>query len=160
MKITKITIHGFRQYKDLKVEFNSADKDEHDLHIIIAKNGIGKTNLLNAIEWCLYDDEPHLGNPEEALKRINNTLFDEAIALGEKEVTLSVELLIDHGNEKVKIKREQTFSTKTAFGFTSVLMVTVMKKDNSDIIKDGEAMEYVNGLFKKEIREYFFFDGE
>ena len=58
MIIESIKIENFRQYKgpiDLKF---SLDKNKN-FTIIRGTNGAGKTNLLNAITWCLYDDELH-----------------------------------------------------------------------------------------------------
>lgn len=76
MRIESINISNYRQYRSLNISF-PADK-ETDLHVIVAPNGIGKTNMLNAINWCLYNDEPHLGDPNESLAICNYTALDEA----------------------------------------------------------------------------------
>ena len=58
MIIESIKIENFRQYKgpiDLKF---SLDKNKN-FTIVKGTNGAGKTNLLNAITWCLYDEELH-----------------------------------------------------------------------------------------------------
>ena len=52
MRIERVSIKNFRQYKNVVFEFDK--KGQCDLHIILGNNGIGKTNLLNAISWCLY----------------------------------------------------------------------------------------------------------
>ena len=43
MLIDKLTIKGYRNYKDIKTDFNTG------YNLIIGKNGQGKTNLLEAI---------------------------------------------------------------------------------------------------------------
>ena len=67
MRISSVEIINFRQYKELKLDFPK--NGTHDLHVICADNGVGKTNILNAISWCLYGDEPHLGNGSVSLPR-------------------------------------------------------------------------------------------
>lgn len=64
MRFTSIQINNFRQYEELKLVFPK--NGQYDLHIINAENGVGKTNVLNAITWCLYGKEPHLGNESKA----------------------------------------------------------------------------------------------
>ena len=58
MRIENIEIQNFRQYRNLSFKFPHVQED-NDLHIIYANNGVGKTNVLNAITWCLYDTEMH-----------------------------------------------------------------------------------------------------
>lgn len=52
MRLESVEISNYRQYKD--VFFDFCTKGSYDVHIIWGKNGMGKTNLLNAISWCLY----------------------------------------------------------------------------------------------------------
>ena len=72
MRINSVKMHNFRQYKDLELSFPK--KKDCDLHFILAENGIGKTTLLNAINWCLYGDEPHIGMKSKALDRKSTRL--------------------------------------------------------------------------------------
>ena len=65
MRFDSIDIENYRQYKSLHITF--PEKSGNDLHVIVASNGVGKTNLLDAINWCLYGDEPHLGDEDDAL---------------------------------------------------------------------------------------------
>lgn len=48
MRIKSIEIKNLRQLKDVMIRFDK-DNDENDLHVILAENGVGKTNNLNAI---------------------------------------------------------------------------------------------------------------
>ena len=76
MRIENIEIQNFRQYRNLQFKFPCAS-GQNDLHIIYAKNGVGKTNVLNAITWCLYDSEMHLGNKYTASPILNNQQVQE-----------------------------------------------------------------------------------
>ena len=62
MRISRLILNNYRQFG--KTEIVLEKKYDHDIHIIVGTNRTGKTNILNAINWCLYNEEPHL------LKRI------------------------------------------------------------------------------------------
>ena len=85
MRITSIELQNFRQYQNLKLEFPKTTSN--DLHIIVADNGVGKTNILNAITWCLYSDEPHLGNSSKSLPRLNLKAKRDAETAGKTEAS-------------------------------------------------------------------------
>ena len=50
----------------------------HQLSVLVAQNGTGKTTLLNAITWCLYGNEKHLANEESALPIVNTSVLKNA----------------------------------------------------------------------------------
>ena len=76
MRIESIEISNFRQYQKLQLKFCKLP-GHGDLHIILAKNGVGKTNVLNAITWCLYNSEMHLGDKYTACEKLNNKYVQE-----------------------------------------------------------------------------------
>lgn len=49
--INKITFKNYRQYGTGTMSFSTSG--ECMLSVFIAKNGTGKTTILNAITWCL-----------------------------------------------------------------------------------------------------------
>lgn len=52
--LQSIKIKNFRNYKgEQEIIFD----DHRNIHIIVGTNGAGKTNLVNAIYWCLYGTE-------------------------------------------------------------------------------------------------------
>ena len=56
--ISSIEMTNYRQYKGTqKLQFTS-DKSKN-VAIIYGRNGSGKSNVLNAITWCLYGKEIH-----------------------------------------------------------------------------------------------------
>ncbi len=54
MRIEEVKLQNYRQYADSVIRFEPSG--EHDLHIVLGDNGLGKTNLMNAVEWCLYGE--------------------------------------------------------------------------------------------------------
>ena len=53
MNISKIELQDFRQYKgNVKLKFDTDSKK--NIAVVLGVNGAGKSNLYNAITWCLY----------------------------------------------------------------------------------------------------------
>ena len=105
MRITNIDIKNYRQYQSLTFQFPQSKIN--DIHIIVAQNGVGKTNLLNAITWCLYGKEPHLGDDTNdlGLPKINLKAIDEE-RLDHKDVEhVEVEIRAEDDNEIITYKR-------------------------------------------------------
>lgn len=49
MKIKKLHLRNFRCFEDFKIEFNTGDEKHGGLTVLVAKNGEGKTAILDAI---------------------------------------------------------------------------------------------------------------
>ena len=97
MRIERIDLKNYRQFRNVSIDFGKSPNQ--DLHIIVADNATGKTNLLNAINWCLYGNEPHLSKDSQQLPRLNlNTLVQASE--GTKE-TASVELLTETEGNRI-----------------------------------------------------------
>ena len=73
IKFISIEIQNYRQYYGShKIQFASR---EEGFTVIFGKNGEGKSNLLNAINWCLYKFEPHgIGEDISGHKSENRSL--------------------------------------------------------------------------------------
>jgi len=165
MRIKKIILDNYRQFKNIEINFNK--NSENDLYIIIGKNGTGKTNILNAINWCLYNEEPHLSKNSQQLPLVNLKSVEETEE--EENICVQVEIWVEiseneyyiftrkstykiYKNEKVEkypIKQQTEFEVK----YTN-------EKGNTNIIQNDEADFYVERFVPKAIREFFFFDGE
>ena len=96
-KVKKITIRNFRGFGE-QISFNFADKP---LVLFVAPNGVGKTSLLDAIEWCLTGNiqrlrmvyternsgrEKNVKANEETILKNKNYLQDDV------EVTMEIEV--------------------------------------------------------------------
>jgi len=154
MRFDSIILQNYRQYQD--VQFMFPKTKDTDLHLIIASNGVGKTNLMNAITWCLYGDEPHLGNVKESLPIYNLASFSQAIQDRIDEVTISVTIHIQDNSDKYVIKRSCALKVSTEF----------LRKPKLDICKNGQIQTQdeidvtISKLLPYDIRDYFFFDAE
>jgi DNA sulfur modification protein DndD len=166
MRITNIDIKNYRQYQSLSFAF--PESKSSDIHIVVAQNGVGKTNLLNAITWCLYDKEPHLGddNKNFGLPKINLTAIEEAKAAGKDTEYVEVEIRAQDGTEYITYKRSLPFRITSSEPFEETakekFTVTVATAaGNPKVHEDKDEVKLlVNKYMPEKIREYFYFDGE
>ena len=168
MRIESIEIKEFRQFRDLLLEFRSTP-GTRDLHIIYAKNGVGKTNVLNAITWCLYDSEMHLGNKSKASPILNNQKVQELrnqLEEGQSEpgeTVVNIHFTSDDATEQVIFQRTGRFNV-TLEGVVSVdteFKVQHFTDGKWCTLKTEEAtLPLVKKTVPEEIHNYIFFDGE
>lgn len=144
MRLQSLTMRNFRQYKKVDMIF---PKSKHDLHILKGKNGVGKTTFLNAINWCLYEDEPHAFDEDTAGQILNVT------ANKDDEVLVSISVVADNGTKFIFTRTLK--NNKTDFSVDRKL-----KNGKTKHIKGDEALNLVDDFVPIVIREFFFFDGE
>jgi DNA sulfur modification protein DndD len=162
MRIESITLQNYRQFRKTEIFFNK--KDNIDLNIVIGKNGTGKTNLLNAINWCLYGDEPHLSRQSELLPILNLNSLQKSGDGEDKEVI--VEVRFDTGNNKyISFEKRATYriyknEKQPVHQITDFEARIINERGNTDIINKENAVAFVERIVPKAIRDFFFFDGE
>lgn len=163
MRIKSIEIKNLRQLKDVMIRFDK-DNDENDLHVILAENGVGKTNILNAITWCLYNKEMHLRDKENALEIVNSQVVQEKRNYGGGKVDVSVELVIDtEDNNDKNIKRVGEFNVTEDAIVPLSDTLTIGFFDNGGYRKiesEEETKQLIHKYLPEEINSYIFFDGE
>lgn len=165
MRILNIDIRNYRQYQSLSFKF--PESNSSDIHIIIAQNGVGKTNLLNAITWCMYGKEPHLGDDDEnrGLPKLNLAAIKNARMAGENIETVEVEIRTQDEDQYLTYKRSLPFRLNGAEPFEETarekFSVTVATAaGDPKVYEYDEAKKYVDKYMPEKVREYFFFDGE
>ena len=168
MRIESIEIQNFRQYRNLSFKFPYS-KNGNDLHIIFANNGVGKTNVLNAITWCLYDTEMHLGDKNTALAILNNQKVQElrmhlpegGNAIG--DATVRILFSSDDASEKIRFQRVGKFNVTNEAVISVNTEFSIMHFADGEwnsIDSEEETLSLVKKNVPEEIHEYIFFDGE
>jgi len=161
MRIKEILLKNYRQFKDVEVFFNKSTP--RDLHVIIGRNGAGKTNILNAINWCLYGGEPHLSKDSQQLPRLNLKAMKDAEE-GERQ-KVAVEILAEANSDLMRFRREEDYlvckkgQQPKSLGTNFEVMVSD-KKGNTKMLSEEDASSYVERFVPEGIKEFFFFDGE
>lgn len=164
--IDKIAFENYRQYGTGSLSFRT--NGDTLLSVLIAKNGIGKTTLLNAITWCLYDKELHLADEKTALPLVNAAA---ARSLPEGSlIPVSVAITILDGNNIVEFYRAMNFKTsidsagnpryipgKSKF---TVSITPTGDFENTQVLQEIDADVVAKQYFDEAIFKFYFFDGE
>lgn len=159
MRINNIVLSNYRQYQDLNIALEMKS-DKKDLHIFVGLMGTGKTNFLNALNWCLYGDEPYLsltGQGAQQLPKFNLRSKDSLEEGAQDNVEVQIHASLP-GNTYVFSRTEKikmTNSVPVALGEEFEVKVS-----NEPIFTGDEAKNKVERFVPKNIREFFFFDGE
>ncbi|WP_085524483.1 AAA family ATPase [Tuberibacillus sp. Marseille-P3662] len=156
MLLESITLQNFRQYYQ-KQTINFSQSTTRNVTVIHGENGSGKTALLHAFLWCLYGDL-NLPNSE----KICNDHSIEAKDPGE-EIEASVTLKFQNNNKKYTLKR-------------CIVVKKIDEESNVHYYEPNVSLEYqteegqsetienpsfeINQILPKDLRSYFFFDGE
>ncbi|MGN0606061.1 MAG: AAA family ATPase [Oscillospiraceae bacterium] len=167
MRFESIKIHNYRQYRDLTFDFSL--NGANDIHLVIATNGTGKTNLLNAINWCLYGDEPHAsGAAVEGEEKADKLPLANIQSLSEcrnnKDAVCMVSVVIEatDAGSKYTFTRTANISVETELqAGKDKFEIGITAADGITKFCDGDAAnEIISEKMPRKIREYFFFDGE
>lgn len=158
MKLTAIKLCNFRSFYGTTPEILLACGDNSNTTIIHGNNGSGKTSLLNAFTWVLYEKF------SAAFASIEQLVNKRAIAqakLGEA-VECWVEVSWEHDNKRYRAKRIcRVYKNATDIDAgRSKLFMYVGAEDGSWYIPPQQPDEIINQILPSSLHQYFFFDGE
>ncbi len=130
MRLQKLWLEDFRSYESLEVDFDKG------LTAIIGPNGIGKTNVLEAL-GCLATLKSFRGSPTESMIRRG---ADRAVIRGlgirdDREVLIELELA--KGRTRAQVNRQKLQRTRDLLG---ALRITVFAPDDLALVKEGPAI--------------------
>jgi DNA sulfur modification protein DndD len=153
MQIHSIEIENYRQYKG-KHHIDFTRDAERTFVVIEGANGTGKTNLLNAVLWCLYGKEEHLEKTPSGMPIINERVL-KSIERGKTD-TVRVRVAIGEEEPKYLFERVELWGPERRIDndFSAWFLVG----------KDWKPSEQpnitVNFLLPEGIKHFFFFNGE
>ena len=142
MIINSVTVENFRSFYG-EQEISFATDREKNTTLIYAMNGVGKTNLLNAILWCLHGEfSPSFKNREEILNW-------EAKRRGRKSyhVTVCFE------------ENESEYIVKRSGGDIDSFKVFEVTDGNLVEIRQDPRL-FINSIIPRDMAGYFISDGE
>ncbi len=167
MRINRLKFKNYRQFKDVEINLDRM-QGKKDLHVFVGVMGTGKTNLLNAINWCLYGEEPFLSREDgQQLPLLNMKAVMNADDGAKYRVT--VEMNVQATDREITFVRDETVQVSVRGGdsnydCTSVdrrfKVTTIDEAGNTKIAEGDEAMDMVARFVPYGIKEFFFFDGE
>lgn len=158
MLIKKINLINYRQYVNEIIEFPTPS-GKKNIVVLEGINGAGKTNIMNAITWCLYGKELHLNKKSLALPTVNTISLKENPSAC--EVKVEIVMTDNEGNKAI-------FVRSTEYCEKNDEVNEISNKQKFELLrKSGEDMKYVsdptyvaNQLIPESIVDYFLFDGE
>lgn len=154
-----IKLKNYRQYRDVIINFNGK-KSRNNIIVIEGTTGAGKTNLLNAVTWCLYGEELYLTKDQRGLPLLNTLTLHE-LNIG-KTATIEIEIQLLNKENKIfrikRISREKKMEKDKTEQVNE--NVTMFAQINDDMTYIEEPNRLIKRIFPKKIFNYFFFDGE
>ena len=172
MRLIELELNNFRQFQGTqKIRF--FDKRENNISIIIGVNGKGKTGILRAILFCLFgikylaqDKTGSKGRKiGEKIHLVNLNLLDKNMG---NPVNTEVKLIFEHNSNTYEMKRTQTAikydkDTIEEQEVSDVEMFITDEFGNTSpdkITSDIEIQKVLKNIIDKNIKDFFFFDGE
>jgi DNA sulfur modification protein DndD len=157
MKLVSITLCNFRQFYGKTREIGLSGGHELNTTVIHGNNGSGKTGLLNAFTWVLYERFTAAFASEDRL--VNKRAIAEAKA-GES-VDCWVEVIWEHDSKRYRAKREcRAYKGETIAQGESKLFMNIAGDDGSWSIPHEHPDDIIGRILPESLHQYFFFDGE
>lgn len=157
MKIFEVILQNYRQYEgEIPVQF-STDLSKN-MTVIRGNNGEGKSNLMNAITWCLYGDEMFKSKMNVGREIINeNALFNSS----DGEAVLSVTVEMGNNNPEYIFQRIHKFQLRNGKPVLAKQEFKCKQKTSigTETIANPEWI-IERKFIPKDLRGFFFFDGE
>lgn len=169
MKIQSIKLKNYRQYKDARIDF-AYQNDDKLLTIVQGANGSGKTNILNAITWCLYGEELHIGAKYKGLPIINTITLKRMPTNALSEVVVEITMRDSENRQMIfrrtldckKLSGKDKYEPIRIPGSTAKAPggLEVYYQSGRDWSRSQDPEYRVHRMLPKAIQEYFFFDCE
>ncbi|MBL7131343.1 MAG: AAA family ATPase [Candidatus Omnitrophica bacterium] len=144
MVIKRIKIANYRQYQDVDLKFPEGKR----ILLFVGKNGTGKSNFLNAINWCLYEEEPFGVVENKGLK-----IWTQGCK-NKEEVSVEIEVGRPEEISTYVFRRTQLVGEEKS------RLNVFERKGNKDPDIVSNPNSYVISYLPKEVSSFFLFDGE
>ncbi|MEB3219378.1 MAG: AAA family ATPase [Nostocales cyanobacterium 94392] len=158
MKLTSIKLCNFRSFYGKTCEITLAGSNSNNTTIIYGNNGAGKTSLLNAFTWVLYEKFSAAFASVEQL--VNKRAIAEA-KIGQR-VECWVELAWEHDGKRYRVKRQcRVYKHQQDYDIGKTeLYMQVAGDDGRWYLPPQQPEEIIGQILPASLHQYFFFDGE
>lgn len=156
MRLEKLTLHNFRQFRDESIKF--AQDDPKNVTVVHGANGSGKTTLLNAFTWLLYDKVDFDTRPDRLASE-----GAMAEASPGDEVTVSVNLEFYHEGADYTATRTVVYEKQSPSDFDGKLIeedIVVEYDEGGGVERRNNPQNSLDQIIPERLSELFFFDGE
>lgn len=153
MRLQRLRLKNFRQFRDDTVEFAAGDDGVTVVH---GSNGSGKTTLLNAFTWVLYGEVDFDTRPDRLASEGAMAAADPG-----DTVTVAVELDFVHDGAEYHVRRYREYEKQGETdldGEADEGGVRVVQGENGEPV--GNPEDTLDRVIPERLSELFFFDGE
>ncbi|HEY9694343.1 MAG TPA: AAA family ATPase [Oculatellaceae cyanobacterium] len=157
MKLISLKICNFRQFYGKSPTIELATNQERNTTVIHGNNGAGKTGLLNAFTWVLYEKFT------AAFASTEQLVNKRAIAESQpgQPVECWAELIWEHDGKRYRAKREcRAYKGDTVEQTPSKLFMQIAAEDGSWGHPREHPEDIIGRILPESLHQYFFFDGE
>lgn len=157
MKLISIKLCNFRQFYGRSPTIELATNHQRNTTIIHGNNGAGKTGLLNAFTWVLYEKFT------AAFASTEQLVNKRAIAESQpgQPVECWAELIWEHDGKRYRAKREcRAYKGETIEQTPSKLFMQIASEDGSWGHPREHPEDIIGRILPESLHQYFFFDGE
>jgi DNA sulfur modification protein DndD len=160
MLIKSIRMKNFRQFKGSQILEFACDTNKN-VTVLLGDNTFGKTTILQAFNWCLYDiaEFPKDSNPDFLL---NLEIADESAGVQQKE-EVEVEVELQHKGVIYNILRTRTYVDRAVGNWNALpdtISITYKEGGITNSVREGEEKNVINAILPQSLSGYFFFDTE
>lgn len=154
MKLQSLSFKNFRQFRTGTVEFST--DNSQNVTVIHGQNGAGKTTILNAFKWLLYDRVEFANRPD---RLATEGAMSEANVGG--TVTVEVELEFDHEDSQYRATRQTEYRKGHQGDYDGERIddsVTVTMAEEDRPL--GNPKNTLRQIIPERLSDLFLFDGE
>ncbi len=159
MKLTTIRLCNFRQFYGETPEIHLATDNQRNTTIIHGNNGAGKTTILNAFTWVLY--EKFTAAFAESDQLVNKRAIAQA-DIG-SAIDSWVEVAWEHDGKRYRAKRMcRAYKQQTEVNIVNneLLYLYIGDADGKWLHPQQPPDEIIGRILPASLHQYFFFDGE
>ncbi len=159
MKLSRVGISNFRQYQNVDFDFTGPGSD---FIIINGANGNGKTNFLNALSWCLYDNENFSVKDNQPLSVVSRDTLSNTSESEDIVTKVRLDLSMADGTSAT-ITRSALFKKRGTSAIQispSKLAVTILSDASIGSSSQPNPESWIQQNLPKRLEPYVLFDGE
>ncbi|WP_411964686.1 AAA family ATPase [Haloferax sp. YSMS24] len=159
IQFLSLEVENYRQYRG-NTKINLKATEGRHINVIEGQNGAGKSNLLNAITLCFYDEETHIDDSNLEADPLVNLQHLDGLEPGE---TATGYVRIKLGKEKTDYIFTREFTTAKQLDGTyssSTGDLQLKQRIGEDMHQMDNANAQLNQILPTGVHEYFLFDGE
>lgn len=160
MKLKSLTLENFRQFYGKQGPIYFSDDGDKNVTIVFGANGSGKSALLNAFTWTLYDlTTPSFENPKHLLNEKAVFQANEG-----ELIEARVQIEFEHENYTYKLSRTRVEKKIDEPSKTQVIEEATPELKIVDLAGETHLSENpednIEQVLPKRLYNFFFFDGE